>query len=254
MERIKGLTRYQKGVLIFMATMTLVFAVIYSMTISRVGYEYMDTVLISSRENDSTVYTGKIKGQQAQFTVSADKTVVFQYGDKTYGPYIAKVDPTAVPKDEDMAEHMTGVELRKGEEILFRGGIWEEGDYLWLFNEDGTANNMWVSLENGRGIWAVEHRNTTDPMEPPVYAILDLMDAPKLTHKGNWLAWFGAVFIYVLNALDILFADELFRWRLSFQIRNADRAEPSDWELAVRHIGWAAIGIMTLLIFIIGLK
>lgn len=73
MEKINSLNRYQKGVLIFMIAMALVFAVIYPMTISQAG---------------------KIQGKQAHFTVSKDKTVVFQYGDKTYGPYTAKEDPT----------------------------------------------------------------------------------------------------------------------------------------------------------------
>lgn len=38
MERIKELNRYQKGVLIVMILMALVFAVIYPKTILRVGF------------------------------------------------------------------------------------------------------------------------------------------------------------------------------------------------------------------------
>ena len=94
-----------------MIAMVLIFAVVYPMTISRVGFEYKDTILVPSQENGGTVYSGKIQGQQARFTVSEDKTVVFQHGNKTYGPYTAKEDPTAIPKDEEMAEYMTGVEL-----------------------------------------------------------------------------------------------------------------------------------------------
>lgn len=128
MQRIKGLNRYQKCVLIFMIAMALIFAVVYPMTISRVGFEYKDTILVPSQENGSTVYSGKIQVQQANFTVSADKTVEFQYGEKTYGPYTAREDPTAIPKDHEMGELMTSVELRQGEEILFRGGVLEIGD------------------------------------------------------------------------------------------------------------------------------
>lgn len=102
MEKIKGLNYYQKGVLMVMIVMALVFAVVYSMTISRVGFLYKDKILVPSQENGSTVYSGKIQGQQAYFTVSEDKTVVFQHGDKTYGPYTAKEDPAAIPKDEEI--------------------------------------------------------------------------------------------------------------------------------------------------------
>lgn len=254
MEKIKNLNLYQKGVLIFMIVMAITFFVLYSMTISRVGFEYKDTILVPNQENGSTVYSGKIKGQQARFTVSEDKTVVFQHGDKTFGPYTAKEDPTAIPKDEEMAEDMIGVELLQGDSILFRGGVWKFGDEYWLYNEDGTINNFGVTYVTSDGIESDENGNAIDPVEPSVSTILDLMNDPKLTHKGEWLAWFGAVFICVLNSLSILFADELFRFNLIFQIRNVDSAEPSDWEIAGRYISWTVLPIMALVIFIMGLQ
>lgn len=254
MQKIKSLNSYQKGVLIFMITMALVFAVVYPMTISQVGFEYKDTILVPSQENGSTLYSGKIQGQQAQFTVSEDKTVVFQHGDKTYGPYTAKEDPTAIPKDEEMAEHMTGVELRHGEDILFRGGILETGDSYLMYNEDGTLDNFGFSYVTGDGIERDENGNVIDPLEPSASTILELMNDPELTHKGEWFALFGAVFICVLNALSILFADELFRWNLAFQIRNIDHAVPSDLEIAGRYIGWIVLTIMALVVFIMGIQ
>lgn len=254
MEKIKGLNRYQKGVLIFMIAMALVFAVVYPMTISKVGFEYKDTILVPSQENGSTVYSGKIQGKQARFTVSEDRTVVFQHGDKTYGPYTAKEDPTAIPKDKKMAEHMTGMELRQGEDILFRGGVLETGDSYLLYNEDGTLDNFGFSYVTSDGIERDQDGNIIDPVEPSAATILKLMNDPELTHKGEWFAWFGAVFLCGLNAIFILFADELFRWNLAFRIRNVDHAEPSDWEIAGRYISCTVLTIMALVIFILGLQ
>ena len=254
MEKIKSLNRYQKGVLIFMIAMALVFAVVYLKTISQVGFEYKNKILVPSQENGSTVYSGKIRGQQAHFTVSEDKTVIFQHGDKTYGPYTAKEDQTAIPKDEELSEYMVGVELRQGESILFRGGVLENGDILWLYNENGTLENFGFSYVTSDGIERDENGNAIDPVKPSVSTILELMNDPELVHKGEWLAWFGAVFICILNAFCILFADELFRWNLAFRIRNVDHAEPSDWEIAGRYIGWTAMAIMALVIFIMGLQ
>lgn len=237
-----------------MVVISLVFAVIYYMTVSRVGFEYRDRIFVPEQKNDSTVYSGSIKGQQAQFTVSADRTVVFQYGDQTYGPYTVKEDGTAIPKDEELAGQMTGVELRKGDEILFRGGVLgTSDDYTLLYDEDGTNENMSVTFTSSDGKVMDADGNVIDPMEPSAYTILDLMDAPDLTHKGTWLAWFGGVFICVLNALSILFADELFRFQLSFQIRDAEHAEPTDWEMGCRYFGWVVIAIMAFAIFIMGL-
>ena len=256
MEKIKSLNHYQKGVLIFMIAMALVFAAVYSMTISRVGFEYKDTILVPSQENGSTVYSGKIKGKQARFTVSEDKTVVFQHGDKTYGPYTAKEDPAAIPKDEEMTEYMTGVELRQGEDILFRGGILDFADSYWLYNEDGTPNsdNFGFSYTTGDGIERDENGNAIDPVEPSASTILELMDDPELTHKGEWIAWFYAMVICIFNAVLILFADEMFRWNLAFQIRNAEYAEPSDWEIAGRYVSWTVLTIMALVMFVAGLQ
>lgn len=237
-----------------MTAMALVFAVFYLVTVQRVGYEYRDTILVPGQENGSTVYSGKIRGQQARFTVSADKTVVFQCGGQTYGPYTVKEDPTAVPQDAETAGALTGVELRRGEEVLFRGGVIRNRDYYLLFNEDGTLDNISLSYVTGDGIERDENGNVVDPMEPSVSDILELMDGPELTHKGVWFAWFGAVLICVLNALFILFADELFRWNLAFRIRNAEQAEPSDLEVAGRYISWTVLAVMALIIFVVGLQ
>lgn len=255
MERIKRLNFYQKCILLFMAVIAVVFAVIYYITVSRVGFEYKDKILVPEQKNGSTVYSGSIKGQQAQFTVSEDKTVVFQYGDQTYGPYTAKEVGTAIPKDEELAGQMTGVELRRGDEILFRGGVLgTSDDYTLLYNEDGTIENMSISYATDDEKEMDADGNVIDPMEPSAYTILDLMNAPDLTHKGTWLVWFGGVFVCVLNALSILFADELFRFQLSFQIRDAEHAEPTDWEIGCRYFGWVLIAIMAFAIFIMGLQ
>lgn len=254
MERIKNLNLYQKGVLVFMIIISLIFSVVYSRTISKVGFEYKDTILVPSQDNGSTMYSGKIQGQQALFIMSEDKTVVFHYGDKTYGPYTVKEDPTAIPKDEEFREEMTGVELYNGEELLFRGGILKFGDNTMLYNEDGTVESFGISYVTSYGVELDENGNEIDPIEPSASDILELMNDPELTHKGEWLTWLEGAFICILNALSILFADELFRWNLAFQIRDVEKAEPSDWEIAGRYIGWTVLLIMALILFIVGLR
>ena len=254
MEKIKSLNSYQKGILIFMTAMTLVFAVIYPRTISKVGYRYNDVILVPTQEKGKTIYTGKIQGKQAQFIVSEDKSIVFQYGDKSYGTYTMKEDPTAIPKDKELAEEMTGVEICNGDKLLFRGGVWDSGDFYWLYNEDGTLDSLGFSVMTSNGIELDEDGNVIDRMEPSASTIYELLNEPELTHKGEAFVWFEAVFICILNTLSILFVDELFRWNLAFQIRNVENAEPSDWEIAGRYIGWTAMTIMALVLFIMGLQ
>ena len=96
--------------------------------------------------------------------------------------------------------------------------------------------------------------NIIDQMEPSVSTILDLMAGPELSHKGAWSGWFVGVFLCILTAFSILFADELFRWNLALRIQNADRAEPSDWEIACRYISWTVLPVIAMFVFIEGLR
>lgn len=200
------------------------------------------------------VYSGKFQGKQSHFTVSEKKTVMFQWGDMVYGPYTAKEDPAAIPKDDEFAEGMTGVALYQGEDILFRGGVLKTEDIFWLYHEDGGLENIGISFIDSDGVERDEFGNEIDFVQPSAEMILKLMDGPELTHKGDWLVWFGAVCVCILNGLSILFADELFRWNLSFQIRNAEHAEPSEMQIAGRYISWTISTIMALVLFIMGLS
>ncbi|WP_125116709.1 hypothetical protein [Agathobaculum sp. Marseille-P7918] len=254
MERLRSLNRFQKAILILMTAIVIVFTVLYPLTISRVGFAYHDAILIPNQENGSTVYSGKIQGTEAHFTVSADKAVTFQYGDKTYGPYTAQEDPSAIPQDNELREYMTGIELFCGNEVLFRGGVLEHSDYLTLFREDDSLYDLGITVTGSNGIVIDENGDRIDPMEPSASTILEIMAGPTLTHKGSWPPWIGGVLICAVTVLSILFADELFRWNLSFRIRDVEQAEPSDWEIAQRYISWIVLPILALALFIIGLQ
>lgn len=254
MEKIKSLGRYQKTILLFITGMILVFTLLYSVTMKRVGFAYQNTILIPSQENGITTYSGKIKGKSAIFTISEDKTVHFEYDNKLYGPYTAKEDATAVPKDHVISEALTGIVLYCKDAVIFRGGVCKTGDSYWLVHADGNSSNIQDYPELIVGTTTNEYTETTaDEMEPSISTILDLMDNPKLTHKGDLTLWFYGVIFCFINTISILFADELFRFNLAFQIRDADHAEPSDWEIASRYIGWTVLTILVLITFIIGL-
>ena len=255
LERIKRLEVYPKCVLALMVVMVLVFAVLYPVTIARVGFLYHDVILVPEQIGGDTVYSGKLDGKQAAFTVSADRSVIFEYDGRTCGPYTAKEDETALPKDRPMSEHMTGVEVYEAGKLLFRGGVFESSeDELWLYNEDGSLYGFGAVAVTSNGITLDGDGNVVDTFEPSVSDVLKLMGGPEPEHKGEALAWFAGAFLCVLNALAILFADELFRWNLAFQIRNAEDAEPTELEIAGRYISWAVIAIAALVVFVMGLR
>ena len=255
MERFKALDKFQKGILLLLAAMILIFSAVYPYVLSRKGFLYRDAILVPSQENGETIYSGKINGEPAIFTVSADRTIRFTYGAAYYGPYLVREDPSAIPKDEEIADRMTGLELLCDDELLFRGGVFlmDDGSY-WLFDEEGDlkSHEVNVTIRDGTTLYD-GNGNEIDPMAPSLTALVTLYYGPELTHKGVGLAWFGGVFLCVLTAMTILYADELFRWNLSFRIQDVDRAEPSDWELGTRYLQWILLPILALATFIMGL-
>lgn len=164
MERLRGLGRYQIALLVCGVVMILVFSVLYPVTTARVGFLYQDTILTPTQEGDATVYSGKLRGEAARFTVHAGKSVEFQYGDKTYGPYTVTEDPDARP-DSELSRYLTGVEVRCGDTILFRGGVMENGGETLLYHEDGSidlicplplpraAGSFWTKTETRSTRW-----------------------------------------------------------------------------------------------------
>ena len=107
---------------------------------------------------------------------------------------------------------------------------------------------MIVTMSDGTQV--DENGQAIDPWEPDVYTILELMGQPELTNKGEWPLYLLGVFISVVSAVTILFADELFRLSLIFTLRDWDRAEPSEFEIAGRYISWTIFPILIFVLYV----
>ena len=243
MERIRELNRCQKAILVILIAMVSVFTIIYSIAFSKTGFVYDGTFMEKRSENGDTVYSGRIKGEELTYTVTADHVLYCRYGDKTYGPYTARKDPTAVPKGNGRADEMVGVEIREGEEILFRGGaLMIEGNIQLIKKTTGDIN-MDVTV-------SVVGRND---FEPSVHMILRLLGGPELTKGGNFWCWFFGVLVAGMTVFSMLFAEELFHFAMSFRVRYAELTDPSDWEILSRYVGWILSTVVTLVVFFSGL-
>ena len=245
LERLKSLGKYPKAILLLVIVMMLVFTVLYPVTTAREGLAYRNVILTPAQENGDTVYSGTIRDNTVRFTVHADQSVEFQYGDTLYGPYTLKEDPDAVPKDAELSEYMTGVELRCGEDVLFRGGVLNTGEHWLLQNADGSLLDSGVLIVT----------DDAEAVEPSAAELLQLMmtSGPEMQHKGEWLAWFCGMLLCVGTVVSILFVEELFQLSMSLRIRNAEQAEPSDWEIAGRYITWTVLPVAAMVIFVMGL-
>lgn len=253
-QRIRNLEGYQKAILLAMASMVLVFSVVYLLTVRRVGYLYQGTILVPTQEDGATVYTGSIRNTAAQFRVTENQ-VTFRYGDTQYGPYTMESDPTAVPSQQDAGEGFVGIEIRDKGKILFRGGVRALQDYCFFIHSDGSSDFLSIYEDGVTGVaYNAETGEVYDRMAPTIRDIYALLTTPPLTHKGEGMAWLAGVVICIVNAATLLFADELFHWKMTFLLRNAEGAEPSDWELGQRFISGATLGILALVVFVLGLQ
>ena len=257
MERIRALNRYQKILLLVMAVMILVFGVLYGLASGRTGIRFRDGFLVYSEEQGNAVYSGTIQGQEYRITVTGDKTVTFLCDDRVYGPYTLRKDASAVPADHNWADLMTGIEIREGNEILFRGGALEmdtTGNNWMLVDEDGNSNLVTVTFTMSDGTVVDGDGNVIDPMKPSATAVWELMNEPEPEKRVQWIAWFAGLFLCAVNVVYMLFAEDLFRFGLSFRVRYPDDAEPSDWQITQWHIGWTAIAVMAMVLFVLGLR
>ena len=255
MERIKNCSGYQKVFLALAIAMIVIFTIIYPIVGSQVGFQYEGGFLEKRSENGDTVYSGWVKGKILTYTVTEDKTLTCRYGDNTYGPYTARKDPTADPKNNGRAEDMVGVEIRDGEQILFRGGVLlqdKDNMTMVLVDEKDGDPDYDITVSFG-GVKYDSEGNIINPMKPTAYMILRLLAGPKLVRRGSFLAWLGGMLFSAITVVTILFAKELFYMRMSFRVRDAEHIEPSDWEIMTRHICWIASTIIALGIFISGL-
>ena len=253
MERIKALNRYQKGILLLLIVMVSVFTVVYFIAFSKTGFVYHDAFLVKESDGGDTVYTGYVDGRELSYTVTEENAVICRYGSKTYGPFTVQKDPSAVPKSNGRAEDMVGVEIREGESILFRGGVLMNEDHMVLVDEK-TGDPTYDITVSGDGITYDSEGNIIEPMKPSAHMILRLLAGPELIKGGNFWAWLGGILFAGMTAVSILFAEELFHFRMSFRVQYAELTEPTEWEMITRYAGWTLGIVATLIIFFSGLN
>ena len=244
--------RLKKTLPIVLIVIVAVFSLLYFFIGRQYGVEYQDALYFPATEGNTMVYSAKVDGQSASFTVQGN-TVTYHWGDTVYGPYTVREDPTAAPGGEWESLDLIGVEIREEDSILFRGGYTED---LFLFiREDGEPDSDLFHVTYS--VNSVEHDadgNVVDPHQPSLSTLIRFSQLPEAdAHRGNSLMWFLGLFLAGVAALLIKFDDTLFRLHLSFRVKYPEDAEPSEWEIFSRIFSWIAFTLLSLGLFIAGL-
>ena len=242
------MSRYRRVLLLVMAAEILVFFIANVLAFLRPGLEYQDTLLYPRTEGELQIYQGRVDGETARFSVTPGGEVSYQWGEYTYGPYQISEDPSAVP---DGYEGSQGIEIRLGDEVLFRGCylpsstfplIQEDGESLW---ED--SNIYMISGEkiwrNGQEITEREYR------EPSLSALARVALGTELTRQGNILLYLLITVLAVFNVLQICFPGLFFRRYIRWRVRDPELAEPSDFYIAMERMEWVVIAIVCLVLY-----
>lgn len=242
-EKWRDCSRYRQVLLMILALAFVVSLISYLVVARRCGLEYENTLLYPSAQGDNQIYQGKLDRETARFVISPDGTVSYQWGQQQYGPWQITEDPSAVPEG---LNGNPGIEIRQGQEVLFRGCylsgssglIWEDGEPLIL-----TSG---YSVSTGGHVIPLDESNSR---EPDLFTLAEIVLEPKLTHRGDLTLFLLAIFVSILNAVQICFPRLLFRLSLLGRIRDPDSAEPSKFYIAMEKIEWAFLTIVVLLLY-----
>jgi hypothetical protein len=248
MRRFRELEGLQKGIIIVLAAIFVVFSILYIAAVNRVGFVFRDGFLRLSEENGNSVYSGKTGGKPTVITVAPDRSMTFRIGEKTYGPYEVKEDPTILPNGCDI--------LLNGSSI-YHGSVRELSDGVLVFNGADGEPDVFGSINVYTGING-EYRdingNPADIDEPRLAELFEWAQGPEAALRGNSMMWFFGMLICVMTAVSILFAEELYRLYMSFRMENAEDAIPSEWYIMTRYLGWFLMVVCAIVIFAIGLR
>lgn len=249
-ERWEEMSRGRRIILLIHPVL-LILSVILHLTLGQQQVvSYRDRYLRYEQQGAAAVYSGRAEGFNVKYAASSDSVVEFWLDGELDSTYTVTEDPTAIPGTSEAAalggpENLTGIEIRKGDEVWFRGAYPTYYSYYWLLDENGRGDPSDSIVIVGDSLPA------PDPAPTP-RDVLSFARGPEISARGRpeFILW--GLLLSAICLATLLFEEQLFRWDLHFRVRDPYGAEPSDWELFSRWAGWAALTGVALLTYVLG--
>lgn len=254
LERWRELDWFRRGMVSALAVMMVGFALANFFAAAREGVEYQGVLFLLKREGETCRYTGKVRGRPAEFVVRPDGTAEYCWGDYVYGPYQVEKLPSA----GGQAAGLPGVEIRRGEEVLFRGG-YHDGSSFMLIPEDERYETDWlwmpeIQWSTGTIVYKDGRELTErDLHEPGLTTLAGLVLSPRLVHRGSLPYYLLATLVALFDMFQICCSDRVFRQSARWYVKNPEAAEPSEEYMVGERLSWGIVTIMTIILYCVGL-
>lgn len=251
-ETWREMSLLRRVLLAILAAMILGFGIATPFVSARKGIAYGDTLLYAAREGEVRRYTGRIDGRRAEFTVTPEGTVEYRWGEEAYGPYQVVEDPSASPKGSMAAWNLPGIEIRRGDEVLFRGGFYD-GGWSTLYGEDGEPFNfLSITATSGGKVYDSNGKELTqrDLHEPGLSIVAELaLREPELTHRGSFALYLLVTLLAAFNMFQICFPGLMFRWSILWHVKDPYAAEPSDFYIFMEQAEWVILTVVAAVLY-----
>lgn len=234
----------RRAILLIHPALFLLFFIVFLTLGQQQVVSYQGQRLRYEPQGEAAVYSGRVHGSAVKYVVSPGQVVEYWLDGALDSTYTVAEDPTAIPDTEEAAQYgpdfYTGVEIRKGGEVWFRGA----SSSFWLVDEEGNNLSFSFGLSSAGG---------TARLKPPdPSTILRFAQGPEVNQRGEGMFLLLALFASLACLFSLWFEDHLFRWDLAFRVRNPQDAEPSEWELFSRWLSWILLTGLALFIYAMG--
>lgn len=237
---------FRRILLLWMAAMILGFGAALPVVRSSQGMEYEGGFLRLEQEGEARYYRGSVDGEETAFSVFPDGQMDYRRGEYRYGLYQVSAAPDAVP--EGSHGSMTGIEIRQGDELLFRGGYLPDASFP-LIRENGdpvVELGGYYTVSDGTLIRGDGKTPTQEEgRAPSLSALARAALGPELVRRGSVGIYLLVTLLALFNAAQICFPGFFFRLSLWGHVRNREAAEPSDFYIFMERAEWVLLALLT---------
>lgn len=244
MERER--TSFQKVLLCILLAMAVVFGVITLVLRMKPGVRYQNALLKISQEGDSTVYSGRAKGEKVTIWAcpqGEDRVVKLTVGtliDHTY-----RVEYPGGTIESSFGLQYDRVIITRDGLIRFDGGYHPDGPISGFCDREGEVD-FWIEISvsgTAGGPWQDYEMSPT--------SIMAFANGPETTVRGSGVLYALGLFFSAFGAVFTAFPYTIFYLKVGRFVRNSD-AEPSDAYLTGNWIGCLLFACMALVAYLVG--